>query len=60
MERTQGKKGDIVGEFTDEEMVQYVHKHYMHDVIMPMTLSIETSYKHVCLSKMLFEGQKDV
>ena len=51
---------DIFGEFMDKEMEQYVRKLYMHDRIMPMTLSIETSYKHVCLSKMLFEGQKDV
>ena len=30
-------------------MEQYVRKLYMHDMIMPMTLSIETPYK-ACVS----------
>ena len=30
-------------------MKQYVHKLYMHDVKMPITMSIETPYK-VCVS----------
>ena len=39
-----GKKEDIINEFTDNEMEQYMHKFYMHDGIMPMALSIETPY----------------
>ena len=42
--RLKGKKEDIIGEFTNEEMEQYVCKLYMHDGIMPMTLNIETPY----------------
>ena len=43
------KKEDIIGEFTNEEMEQYVCKLYMHDGIMPMTLNIETPYQ-ACVS----------
>ena len=39
-----GKKEYVIGKFMDEEMEQYVHKLYMRDGIMPMTLSIETTY----------------
>ena len=42
METTQGQKEDIISEFTNEEMEQYVHKLYMHVGIMPMKLRIET------------------
>ena len=53
-----GRKKDIIGEVTNfEEIEQYVSKLYMHDTIMPITLSIETPYKawarHVCLVKIL-------
>ena len=36
---------DIFGEFMDKEMEQYVHKLYIHDETMLMTLSIDTPYK---------------
>ena len=34
METTQGQKEDIISEFTNEEMEQYVHKLNMHGGIM--------------------------
>ena len=52
------KKEYIIGKFTNEEIEQYVHKLYIHDETMLMTLSIDTPYKAcVSLLKMLIEGQ---
>ena len=42
------KTEDIINEFTNNEMEQYIHKFYMHDGIMPTALSIETPY-YACM-----------
>ena len=34
--KLEGKKEDIIGEFTNDEMEQYVWKLYMYDKVMPM------------------------
>ena len=36
MRQIKGKKEDIIGEFTNDEMEQYVWKLYMYDKVMPM------------------------
>ena len=42
MEQLNGKKEDIKGEFTNEEMLEYVQSLYMHEGVSPMVENIET------------------
>ena len=37
-----GKMEDIKGEFTNEEMLEYVQSLYMHEGVAPMVENIET------------------
>ena len=52
------KKEYIIGKFTNEEIEQYVSKLYMHDTIMPITLSIETPYKACVSIEVVNQGVK--
>ena len=42
-----GKKEDIKGEFTNEEMLEYVQSLYMHEGVAPMVENIQKTLQYM-------------